>query len=93
MAVLRDAGGFARLQELCDSDPAVTGTARSRTLRRVAVILAAKGGTLAGITIGDVLELLDTEAGIHGAARSESAACYRGCSARWGSSARQRQPG
>jgi hypothetical protein len=77
MAVLRDAGGFARLQELCDSDPAVTGTARSRTLRRVAVILAAKGGTLASITIGDVLELLDTEAGIHGAARSESAACYR----------------
>jgi integrase len=77
MAALRDAGGLARLRTLCDSDPDVSKTARSHTMRRVAVILAAKGGTLAGITIGDVLELLDTEAGVHGAARSDSAACYR----------------
>jgi integrase len=55
----------------------VSKTAGSRTLRRAAVILAARGGTLAGITIGDLLELLDTEAGVHGAARSDSAACYR----------------
>ena len=77
MAVLRDPEGFARLRALCDSDPAVSKTARSRTLRRAAVILAAKGGTLAEITIGDVLELLDTEAAVHGAARGEAAACYR----------------
>jgi hypothetical protein len=77
MAALRDADGFAQLQALCDSDPAVSKAAGSRTLRRAAVILAARGGTLAGITIGDVLELLDTEAGVHGAARSDSAACYR----------------
>ena len=32
---------------------------------------------LAGITIGDVLELLDTEAEVYGAARSDAAACYR----------------
>jgi integrase len=77
MAAVRDPGGSARLRALCDSDLAVTGTARSHTIRRAAVILAAKGGMLAGITIGDVLELLDTEASIYGAARSESAACYR----------------
>ena len=68
MAALRDPDGFARLRAVCDSDPAVSKAARSRTLRRAAVILAARGGTLAAITIGDVLELLDTEAGVHGAA-------------------------
>ena len=52
-------------------------TAGSHKLRRAAVILAARGGTLDGITIGDVLELLDTESQVHGAARSEAAACYR----------------
>jgi integrase len=77
MAVLRDPEGFARLRALCDSDPAVSNAAGSRTLRRAAIILAAKGGTLAGITIGDVLELLDTEAQVHGAARGEATACYR----------------
>jgi len=77
MAALRDPEGFARLRALCDSDPAVSKTAGSHTLRRAAVILAARGGTLASITIGDLLELLDTEAQVHGAARSDSAACYR----------------
>jgi hypothetical protein len=77
MAALRDPEGFARLRALGDSDPAVSKAAGSRTLRRAAVILAARGGTLAGITIGDLLELLDTEAQVHGTARSEAAACYR----------------
>jgi hypothetical protein len=54
----------------------VSTTARTRTLRRAAVILAAKGGTLADITIGDLLELLDTEADVHGAARGDGAASY-----------------
>jgi hypothetical protein len=43
MAALRDPEGFARLRALCDSDPAVSKTAGSRTLRRAAVILAARG--------------------------------------------------
>jgi integrase len=77
MAALRDPEGFARLRALCDSDPAASKTARSHTLWRAAVIMAARGGTLDGITIGDLLELLDTEAGVHGAARSGAAACYR----------------
>jgi integrase len=79
MSALRDPEGFARLRALSDGDPApaVSKTARSHTLRRAAVILAAKGGKLAGITIGDVLELLDTEAAVHGTARPGGPACYR----------------
>ena len=79
MSALRDPGGFTRLRALCDggSAAAVSKTARTRTLRRAAVILAARGGMLADITIGDLLELLDTEAGVHGAPRSDGAASYR----------------
>jgi integrase len=79
MAAYRDPAGFARLAELCDrgSGGAVSKTARNQTVRRVAVILAAKGGDLAGISIGDVLELLDTEAEMLGAVRSDAAVCYR----------------
>jgi integrase len=77
MAAYRDPAGFARLAGLCDHAGGVPKTARSHTLRRAAVILAAKGGTLAGIEVGDVLELLDTEADVLGAARADAAACYR----------------
>jgi len=77
MAAYRDPAGFARLAGLCDHAGGVPKTARSHTLRRAAVILAAKGGTLAGIEAGDVLELLDTEADVPGAARADAAVCYR----------------
>jgi hypothetical protein len=76
MAAHRDPQGFAQLAGLC-SPGAVTKTARNHTLRRAAIILAAKGGTLTGIQIGDVLELLDTEAEVLGAVRADAAACYR----------------
>jgi integrase len=62
LARTRDSGGFARLQALCDADPHVSGEAVSLTLRRTAEIIAAKGGMLADITVGDVLELMDREA-------------------------------
>src|SRR5712691_7929744 len=62
LARTRDPGGFARLQALCDADPHVSAEAVSLTLRRSAEIIAAKGGVLADITVGDVLELMDREA-------------------------------
>ncbi len=79
MAVLRDPQGFARLAELCDHQPGgpVPNTARAHTLRRAAVILAAKGGMIADIQVGDLLEVLDTEADVLGAARPGGADCYR----------------
>jgi integrase len=79
MAAFRDPEGFARLRALGDSDPAVAvpATARNHAIRRAAVILAAKGGMLAAVTLGDVLELLDTEAAVHGTARPDGTACYR----------------
>ena len=54
----------------------MSNTARSRTLRRAAVILAAKGGTLAEITAGDVLELLDAEASTHAGRGEVGAAVF-----------------
>ncbi len=47
---------------LCSADPDVSAAAATRTAYRATLILAAKGGILADITAGDVLELLDTEA-------------------------------
>ena len=40
----------------------MSAEAASLTLRRTAEIIAAKGGMLADITVGDVLELMDREA-------------------------------
>jgi hypothetical protein len=76
MARCRDPQGFARLRSLCagpDVSPAMGGL----TLHRSAVIVAAKGGALADITIGDVLQLLDTEAEVHRAGRVGAAVFYR----------------
>jgi hypothetical protein len=61
LARTRDPDGFARLRALCDADPHVSSVAGSHTLYRTAEILAAKGGVVADVTVGDVLELLDVE--------------------------------
>ncbi|HUL25346.1 MAG TPA: hypothetical protein VLW44_06210, partial [Streptosporangiaceae bacterium] len=58
MARSRDPGGFAALSALARTDPASAAT-KDLAVRRIAVILAAKGGVIAGITVGDCLELLD----------------------------------
>jgi hypothetical protein len=58
MARSRDPGGFAALATLARTDPAGAST-KDLAARRIAAILAAKGGTIAGITVGHCLELLD----------------------------------
>jgi len=58
----RDRDGLARLRSLCDADDGVSAAAASQTLYRSALILAAKGGVLAEVRVGDVVELLATEA-------------------------------
>ena len=61
MARLRDPAGFARLCVVCEGDPGITPAARAMVQFRVAVIAAAKGGLVADITIGDVLEVLNAQ--------------------------------
>jgi integrase len=61
MARTRDPAGFADLTAHCQSHPvgeATTGLA----LHRTAAIMAAKGGMITDITIGDCLQLLDIAA-------------------------------
>ncbi len=66
MERVRDPAGFQRLRELCAAESGVPRTATSRTAYRAALILAAKGGTLGEITVGDVMEFLAAEAAAHG---------------------------
>jgi hypothetical protein len=77
MARARDPEGFARLRAVCDADPHVSGTNGGHTIYRAAMLAAAKGGQLADITVGDVLELLDTELGMFAKGPNDVAASYR----------------
>jgi integrase len=66
----RDPEGFAQLRLLCERDAGITAQAEKHTVFRCAVIIAAKGGALADITIGDVVEVLDAEVELRGRASS-----------------------
>lgn len=69
----RDRQGFEALRLCCQSDPGVGPQAEAQTLFRAGVIIAAKGGTLADITIGDFLEELNLELELRGLMRYGSA--------------------
>jgi hypothetical protein len=56
MARVRDPAGFAALTAICQEN-CVNGHATQLALRRIAAILAARGGQVADITVGDCLEL------------------------------------
>jgi integrase len=58
MARVRDPDGFAALRAV-GRRAVVSGVTEVAALRRVSYILAAKGGTVRDITVGDCLELLD----------------------------------
>jgi integrase len=58
MARSRDPAGFAALAALSRTDPASAAT-KDLAARRIAAILAARGGAIAGITVGDCVEVLD----------------------------------
>jgi hypothetical protein len=75
MAAARDSDGFAALRAACGTDPGVPPAVARLAAYRTAVICAAKGGRLADITVGDVLELLDTESSTH-AGRGVGAAVF-----------------
>ena len=73
----RDQAGLARLRKAIGDDGAVAVGARHATIGRAAVIMAAKGGTLAEISAGDFLELLDAEREARGRTRDYSAVSWR----------------
>jgi integrase len=60
-AASRDAEGFARLRALCEQDNGVSAPITTQAAYRSALILAAKGGTLRQVTVGDVVELFSAE--------------------------------
>ena len=72
-----DPAGFARLRAAADEAGQVTAGAREATIGRAAVLIAAKGGTLADVTVGDFLELLDAEQQGRGRRRDYSAVSWR----------------
>jgi site-specific recombinase XerD len=68
----RDPEGFEKLLRCCEQNQAITIDAQKRVLFRTAVIIAAKGGVIADITVGDLLEMLDAESGVRSRADSGS---------------------
>ena len=69
----RDPGGFEQLRRACDSDPAIGPEAQGQVAFRCAMVMATKGGLLADITVGDILEILDIERDLRARAAAESA--------------------
>lgn len=61
MARVRDPDGFAKLHALSRTSATGAITARA-ALARIAFIMAAKGGTVGDITVGDSLELIEISA-------------------------------
>ncbi|MFF5249262.1 tyrosine-type recombinase/integrase [Streptosporangium sp. NPDC000095] len=77
MARLRDPQGFARLQELGASAERLRPADAQSAVARAAMILAAKGGTLTDITVGDVLELFAAQASVLAKMPSGTTAFYQ----------------
>ena len=75
LAASRDPDGFARIQSR-EGEAGVTGTTGSQLRYRAALIVAANGGDIAAITVGDVLELFDVE-DTHGRPAGGRTAFYR----------------
>ncbi|MHB8290644.1 MAG: tyrosine-type recombinase/integrase [Acidimicrobiales bacterium] len=73
MTTMRDPDGFAELAAHCERDPVITAVAATAARRRIAMILAAKGGVIADITIGDFLEAIGAETAAHGETHFSSA--------------------
>jgi hypothetical protein len=72
MARTRDSAAFAELAAMCQAN-AVGAQTGQTALIRVGLIMAAKGGTVGDITVGDCLELLEVAgqvaANLHGGAQ------------------------
>ncbi|MEV5843614.1 site-specific integrase [Streptomyces sp. NPDC051985] len=77
LALVRDPDGFARLKTHCEGRTDLSASSRRLMLQRIAVILAAKGGLVNDITLGDVLELADTETAVRASWPKDLPVFYR----------------
>jgi integrase len=73
----RDVDGYARLREYCRTTGGISMRAARLAAGRASMILAAKGGRLADISVGDVLELIDAETALLAAAPRDVPAFYQ----------------
>lgn len=76
-ALVRDPHGLARLKAHCEGHADLSPSSRRLMLQRTAVILAAKGGLVHDITLGDVLELAETETAVRTAWPKDLPVFYR----------------
>jgi hypothetical protein len=65
MEAVRDPDGFARLRELAASGPAESLADARLAATRIATLLACKGGVISDITVGDCVEMADTQRLVH----------------------------
>jgi hypothetical protein len=65
MAETRDPAGFARLRELAEAGPPSSLDDARYAATRVATLMACKGGVVSDITVGDCVELADTQRRVH----------------------------
>jgi len=65
MAETRDPDGFARLHGLAEAGPASARKDARLAATRVATLLACKGGVISDVTVGDCVELADTQRRVH----------------------------
>jgi hypothetical protein len=65
MAEVRDPEGGALLAELAESGPTSARGEATIAATRIAMLLACKGGSIANITVGDCVELVDTLRRVH----------------------------
>ena len=61
MAETRDPAGFAQLRELAEAGPDAARKDARLAATRIATLLACKGGVISDITVGDCVELADTQ--------------------------------
>jgi hypothetical protein len=65
MAHIRDPDGFDLLRQLAEAEAASSRLDARIAATRIATLLACKGGTIANITVGDCVELVDTQRRVH----------------------------
>jgi integrase len=65
MAETRDPAGFARLRQLAEAGPTSSLDDARYAATRVATLMACKGGLVSDITVGDCVELADTQRRVH----------------------------